>query len=87
MSVSVYVPYCSSDLYSGTRNASTETNGRVFYGKHIIQAIIDDLIADNWIQQAEKVDNEDAIAFRKKHKLLHEGCFDRNLGWRIRRLC
>lgn len=51
----LYVPYCSSDLYSGTRNASTETNGRVFYGKHIIQAIIDDLIADNWIQQAEKV--------------------------------
>ena len=56
-SVSVYVPYCSSDLYAGTRNASSETNGRVFYGKHIIAAIIDDLIADNWIQQAEKVED------------------------------
>ena len=69
MSVSVYVPYCSSDLYSGTRNASTETNGRVFYGKHIIQAIIDDLIADNWIQQAEKVDNEYSRTFCKQDEV------------------
>ena len=53
---SVYVPYCSSDLYAGTRNASAQTNGRVFYGKHIVEAIIDNLIADNWIQQAEKVE-------------------------------
>lgn len=51
----MYVPYCSSDLYAGTRNASAQTNGRVFYGKHIMEAIIDNLIADNWIQQAEKV--------------------------------
>ena len=36
----VYVPYCSSDLHSGTRNASTQTNGRVFYGKYIIEAVL-----------------------------------------------
>ena len=51
----VYVPYCSSDLHSGTRNASLQTNGRVFYGKYIIEAVIDDLIANSWIKQAEKV--------------------------------
>ena len=54
--IAVFVPYCSSDLYAGTRNASSQTNGRVFYGKHIMEAIIDSLIADNWIQQAEKVE-------------------------------
>ena len=53
--VSVYVPYCSSDLYSGTASASAETENRVFYGKHIVKAVVDDLIANTWIAQAEQV--------------------------------
>ena len=79
----VYVPYCSSDLYAGTRNASAQTNGRVFYGKHIVEAIIDSLIADNWIQQAEKV--EKIIEFLVDiGQILQKGCFDRHVGWGVR---
>jgi len=40
----VYVSYCSSDVYSGTRNASADTNGYYFYGKHILEAVVDDII-------------------------------------------
>ena len=28
----VFVPYCSSDVYAGTRDASTASGGRVFRG-------------------------------------------------------
>jgi len=51
----IYVPYCTSDLHSGTREASSATKGRVFYGKHVVEAVIDDLIANSWIKEAEKV--------------------------------
>ena len=53
--ISVYVPYCSSDLYSGTATASSETGNRIFHGKHIVKAVLDDLIANTWITQAEQV--------------------------------
>ena len=52
---SVYVPYCSSDLYSGTASASSETGNRIFHGKHIVKAVLDDLIDKTWITQAEQV--------------------------------
>ena len=52
---SVYLPYCSSDLYSGTASASTETENRIFHGKHIVKAVLEDLIANTWIAQAEQV--------------------------------
>ena len=29
----VYVPYCTSDAYSGRKGASSETGGYAFYGK------------------------------------------------------
>jgi len=51
----IYVPYCTSDLHSGSREASSATKGRVFYGKHVVEAVIDDLIANSWIKEAEKV--------------------------------
>ena len=51
----VYVPYCSSDLYSGTANASVATEGRVFHGKYIFKAIIDDLLATTWLGEAKEV--------------------------------
>ena len=53
--LSVYVPYCSSDLYSGTASASPETGNRIFHGKHIVRAVIEDLIANTWIAQADQV--------------------------------
>ena len=40
----VYLHYCSSDVYSGTRNASADTNGYYFYGKHIIEALLEDIL-------------------------------------------
>lgn len=39
----VRVHYCSSDTWSGTRKASDETGGFHFYGKHIFEAVVQDL--------------------------------------------
>jgi len=39
----VRVHYCSSDTWSGTRGASDQTGGFYFYGKHIFEAVIQDL--------------------------------------------
>ena len=50
-----YVPYCSSDVYTGTRMKSDDTNGLYFYGHYIIRAILDDLIQNTWISEAEEV--------------------------------
>ena len=35
----VYVPYCSSDLYVGTRNPSDDIRGYNFHGKYIVKVI------------------------------------------------
>jgi len=40
----VYVDYCSSDVWSGTRSASAETGGYYFHGKHIVEAVVKDII-------------------------------------------
>eukprot|EP00092_Neocalanus_flemingeri_P000786 GFUD01000837.1.p1 GENE.GFUD01000837.1~~GFUD01000837.1.p1 ORF type:complete len:375 (+),score=79.15 GFUD01000837.1:235-1359(+) len=40
----VFVHYCSSDVYSGTRDKSADTNGYSFHGKHIIEALVEDII-------------------------------------------
>ena len=50
-----YVPYCSSDVYTGTRMKSDDTNGLYFYGHYIVRAILDDLIQKTWISEAEEV--------------------------------
>jgi hypothetical protein len=39
----VYVPYCSSDVWTGDREASAETDLRHFRGRRIVRAAIDDL--------------------------------------------
>ena len=39
----VFVAYCSSDLWSGDRAASPETNGLHFRGASIVRAVIEDL--------------------------------------------
>jgi len=40
----VYVHYCSSDVWCGTRSASDDTNGYYFHGKHIVEAVVKDII-------------------------------------------
>ena len=39
----VAIPYCSSDLWSGNREASTSTGGHEFRGSRILRAIVADL--------------------------------------------
>ena len=55
LNILAYVPYCSSDCYTGTKSASLVTNGYSFHGKYIIYAILDDLIKNTWITEAEEV--------------------------------
>ena len=38
------VHYCSSDLYTGTRESSEETGNYFFHGRFIVQAAIEDII-------------------------------------------
>ena len=51
----MFVPYCSSDLYSGTANASSDTEGRAFQGKNIFKAIISNLMTTTWLAEVEEV--------------------------------
>jgi O-palmitoleoyl-L-serine hydrolase len=39
----VAIPYCSSDLWSGNREAGTETGGHEFRGSKIVRAVVADL--------------------------------------------
>ena len=49
------MPYCTSDCYTGTRNASQETDGLIFHGKYVVKAVLEDLIQNTWISEAEEV--------------------------------
>ena len=40
----VLVDYCSIDLHAGTREPSDETNGYFMHVRHIIEAVMDDII-------------------------------------------
>ena len=40
----VYVHYCSSDVWCGNRTASDDTGGYYFHGKHIVEAVVKDII-------------------------------------------
>ena len=53
--VSAYVPYCSSDIYMGTRAPSEQSEGLAFYGRHIVMAILADLLENTWLPQAEQL--------------------------------
>ena len=39
----IYVPYCSSDVYRGTRASSNATDHLYFYGREIVKAVKDSL--------------------------------------------
>jgi len=51
----VYLPYCSSDVYTGDREAGLITQGFTFNGKHIFMAMMEDLIASTDIIAASQV--------------------------------
>jgi len=51
----VYVHYCSSDDYSGTRGASRTTGNLFFHGKHILTSTLQDLVSRFGIDRAESV--------------------------------
>ena len=40
----VYVPYCTSDVYTGRREAGEESGGYTFHGKYVLEAVIEDLL-------------------------------------------
>jgi len=50
-----YVPYCSSDVYTGTKYRTEGDQGFYFHGHYIINAILDDLVENTWITEAEEV--------------------------------
>jgi len=43
-SFKVYVPYCTSDAYSGRKAASSETGGYAFFGKAVVEGLVEDLL-------------------------------------------
>ena len=49
-----YVPYCTSDAYTGTRAPSEASEGLAFYGKHVFTALVADLLENTWVSQAEE---------------------------------
>ena len=51
----VFVHYCSSDVWSGSRAASQETGGYNFYGKHIVSAVLEDLSARFGLLEASHI--------------------------------
>lgn len=51
----VYVPYCSSDVHTGTRDASFLTDNYTFHGHYIFDAVVQDLIRTTRITQAKQV--------------------------------
>ena len=69
----VFVPYCSSDVYTGTRNASELTQNLYFHGHHIVTALFDDLIRNTWITEAEQVPDHQQILSRQRSR---SGCLD-----------
>ena len=40
----VYVPYCTSDIYAGRRDADEVSAGYAFHGKFVVEAVVDDLL-------------------------------------------
>ena len=53
--VRVFFPYCTSDLYSGNRDASNDTNGMAFKGKAMFKAVVTDLISKVKMNHAKRV--------------------------------
>ena len=55
------MPYCSSDWFTGTKNASLVTQGFTFHGHYIVRAVIADLLENTWIAQVTHASCMDRI--------------------------
>ena len=45
-SYKVFVPYCTSDVFSGRRDSDKESAGFTFHGKYVVEAVVDDLLTE-----------------------------------------
>ncbi|MCB9701305.1 MAG: hypothetical protein H6711_05395 [Myxococcales bacterium] len=52
----VFLKYCSSDLWSGDRAAAPETGDRHFRGSRILEAALDDLIDQGYLEPSAGLD-------------------------------
>ena len=50
-----YLPYCTSDMYSGNRSASPQTGGYQFRGRAVVTAVINSLLSSSPLAQARQV--------------------------------
>jgi len=51
----IFIHYCSSDSFAGTRGDSSSTGNIYFHGKHILTATLQDLVARFGIEKASSV--------------------------------
>ena len=51
----VYIHYCSSDTWAGTRAASQHTGGFTFHGRHILAAVLRSLAEHHGLLTASSV--------------------------------
>ena len=79
----VYVPYCTSDAYTGTRAPSEASEGLAFYGKHVFTALVADLLENTWVSQAEEASAGSCADLSDRH-LRCAGCAERILRRRVR---
>ena len=42
----VFVPYCTSDVFSGRRDSEKDSAGFFFHGKYVVEAVVDDLLTE-----------------------------------------
>ena len=45
-SYKVFVPYCTSDVFSGRRDSDEESARFTFHGKYVVEAVVDDLLTE-----------------------------------------
>eukprot|EP00090_Calanus_glacialis_P018040 TRINITY_DN2796_c0_g1_i5.p1 TRINITY_DN2796_c0_g1~~TRINITY_DN2796_c0_g1_i5.p1 ORF type:complete len:659 (-),score=174.49 TRINITY_DN2796_c0_g1_i5:130-2106(-) len=51
----IFIHYCSSDNFAGTNNGSLSTGNLIFHGKHILTAVLKDLVSRFGIERAASV--------------------------------
>ena len=59
----VYLPYCSSDAWMGSRTASNMTSNFTFYGQHIIEAVFETLIENDTFPFFDNSGMQDIVYF------------------------
>ena len=45
-SYKVFVPYCTSDVFSGRRDPDEDSAGFSFHGRYVVEAVVDDLLTE-----------------------------------------